>query len=485
MLEQLFRKKDFNQIIEESSRGDGLKRNLSATNLVSLGVGAIVGVGIFVVTGKAAANFAGPALTISFFISALACVMAGLCYAEFASMIPVSGSVYAYSYTTVGEFPAWFMGWILILEYLLACASVSVGWSEYVVNLLNDINIRIPEHLIQSPIDYTTEQGWHLTGALFNFPAVAIVVLLTSFLLGGIKQSAWINNVIVFIKVGVILLFIGFGLSYIDFANWSPYIPDPDPNEFGKYGWGGILRGAAVVFYAYLGFDALSTAAQEAKDPQKDMPKGILYSLGICTLLYIAVTAVLTGIINYKYLNVAAPIAAAIDQTGDGLAWLGPFIKIGAIAGLSSVILVMMLGQSRIYYAIAKDGLLPSYFGQTNKKTGIPKRATIFAGIVTVIVAAFVPMQVMTDLVSIGTLLAFAMVCITIVILRKTSPDLKRPFKVPFSPFIPLLGAFICFLQMISLPMDAWIRLICWSVIGIVIYFVYGRKNSFLHKNKQ
>lgn len=486
MLEQLFRKKNLDRMLAESAnlKADGMKRHLTATNLVTLGVGAIVGVGIFVVTGKAAANFAGPALTISFIISALACVMAGLCYAEFASMIPVAGSVYAYSYTTIGEFPAWFIGWILILEYLLACASVAVGWSEYVVNLLNDINIHIPDHLLQSPFGYTPEAGWHMTGALFNFPAVAIIALLTSFLLGGIKQSAWVNNVVVIIKVGVILLFVGFGLSYIDISNWDPYIPPADPNDFGKYGWGGILRGAAVVFYAYLGFDALSTAAQEAKDPQRDMPKGILYSLGICTILYIAVTAVLTGILNYKFLDVSAPIAAAIDHTGDGLAWLSPFIKIGAIAGLSSVILVMMLGQSRIYYAISKDGLLPSYLGQISKKTGIPKRATIFSGAITIIIAALVPMQVMTDLVSIGTLLAFAMVCITIMILRKTRPDIKRPFKVPFSPFIPLLGAFICFLQMVSLPADAWIRLVCWSLVGIFIYFIYGKKNSLLNKEK-
>lgn len=481
MIKQLFRKKSIDKYISESDRADGLKRNLSATNLVALGVGAIVGVGIFVVTGKAAANFAGPALTISFVISALACVMAGLCYAEFASMIPVAGSVYAYSYTTIGEFPAWFVGWILILEYLLACASVSVGWSEYVVNFLTDINIHLPEHLIRAPFEYSTAEGWHMTGALFNFPAVAVVILITSLLLGGIKQSAWINNIIVIIKVAVILLFIGFGLSYIDTANWSPYIPEADPNEFGKYGWGGILRGAAVVFYAYLGFDALSTAAQEAKNPQKDMPRGILYSLAICTILYIAVTAVLTGIVNYSELNVSAPIAVGIDKAGEGLAWLSPLIKIGAIAGLSSVILVMMLGQSRIYYSISKDGLLPSFFSRINQKSGTPQRAVLFAGVITAVVAALVPMEVMTDLVSIGTLLAFSIVCVTIVILRKTRPDLKRPFKVPFSPVIPLLGAAICVLQMLALPMAAWLRLAIWSALGVAIYFIFSRKNSTLN----
>ena len=295
----LLRKKSISLLISESESSSGLKRNLTAFNLVTLGIGAIVGVGIFVVTGQAAAQYAGPALTISFMISAFACVLAGLCYAEFASMIPVSGSVYAYSYTTIGEFPAWFIGWILILEYLLACASVSVGWSGYMLNLLNDAGIHFPAVISQSTLAHSAEKGWYFTGALFNFPAVFIVVLLTSFLLGGVKQSAWINNLIVVIKVGVILLFIGFGLSYIDMENLTPYIPEPTSDSFGEFGWGGILRGAAVVFYAFLGFDALSTAAQEAKNPQKDMPKGILISLGICALLYIAVTTVLTGIVPY------------------------------------------------------------------------------------------------------------------------------------------------------------------------------------------
>lgn len=482
MNNSLFRKKSISLLLSESQNSSGLQRNLTATNLVTLGIGAIVGVGIFVVTGQAAAQYAGPALTISFIISAFACVLAGLCYAEFAAMIPVSGSVYAYSYTTIGEFPAWFIGWILILEYLLACASVSVGWSGYMVNLLQDLNIHIPDSINQSTLAHSAEHGWHFTGSLFNFPAVFIVVILTTMLLGGIKQSAWINNVIVVIKVGVILLFIGFGLSYIDTSNLTPYIPEANPNSFGEFGWGGILRGAAVVFYAYLGFDALSTAAQEAKNPQKDMPKGILISLGICTLLYIGVTTVLTGIVPYTDLNVDAPIAIAIDRAGEGLAWLSPFIKVGAIAGLSSVILVMMLGQSRIYYAIAHDGLLPSYFGKVSKKTRIPYRATLLAGSATALIAALLPLDVLAELVSIGTLFAFAIVCITIVILRKTQPDLKRPFKTPLSPFLPLLGAAICILQMLALPLNSWLRLAGWSVIGIIIYFVYGRKHSKLNQ---
>ena len=482
MFEQLFKKKDIGLILREAEgKNDGLRRNLSAANLVTLGIGAIVGTGIFVITGTAAANYAGPGLTISFLISALGCVMAGLCYAEFAAMIPVAGSVYSYSYTTMGEILAWFIGWILILEYLFACSSVAVGWSGYMMSLCEGWGIHIPWHLSYATFDHT-EEGWVMTGSLFNFPAVFIVALVTSLLIGGIKQSAFINNVIVVIKVGVILLFIGFGLSYIDLGNWSPYVPQ-NTGEFGNFGWSGILRGAGVVFYAYLGFDALSTAAQEAKNPQKDMPKGILISLLVCAVLYIAVTAVLTGIVNYKELDVAAPIALAIDRTGAGLAWLSPFVKLGAIAGLSSVILVMMLGQSRIYYAISKDGLLPRFFSKVHPKHGVPHNATIFACIVTGLFAGLFPLNVLSELVSIGTLMAFTVVCISIVVLRKTQPQLKRPFKTPFVPFIPLLGAAICLMQMIALPISTWVRLIVWSVIGFIIYFCYGIKHSKLNKN--
>lgn len=482
MFEQLFKKKDIGLILHEAEgKNDGLRRNLSAANLVTLGIGAIVGTGIFVITGTAAANYAGPGLTISFLISALGCVMAGLCYAEFAAMIPVAGSVYSYSYTTMGEILAWFIGWILILEYLFACSSVAVGWSGYMMSLCEGWGVHIPWHLSYATFDHT-EEGWVMTGSLFNFPAVFIVALVTSLLIGGIKQSAFINNVIVVIKVGVILLFIGFGLSYIDLGNWSPYVPQ-NTGEFGNFGWSGILRGAGVVFYAYLGFDALSTAAQEAKNPQKDMPKGILISLLVCAVLYIAVTAVLTGIVNYKELDVAAPIALAIDRTGVGLAWLSPFVKLGAIAGLSSVILVMMLGQSRIYYAISKDGLLPRFFSKVHPKHGVPHNATIFACIVTGLFAGLFPLNVLSELVSIGTLMAFTVVCISIVVLRKTQPQLKRPFKTPFVPFIPLLGAAICLMQMIALPISTWVRLIVWSIIGFIIYFSYGIKHSKLNKN--
>jgi len=483
MLNRLLKRKDLAAMIEEAENtNSGLKRSLTATQLVSLGIGAIVGTGIFVITGQAAAQYAGPALTISFVISALGCIFAGLCYAEFAAMIPVAGSVYSYTYATMGEFLAWFIGWDLILEYLFACSTVAVGWSGYMQNLLHGWGIDLPYHLTQSTLEYINDQ-WVLTGSIVNFPAVCIVAIITALLLGGIRQSAWVNNVIVFIKVAVILLFIGCGLSYIDTSNWTPYIPE-NTGEFGHFGFSGILRGAAVVFFAYLGFDALSTTAQETKNPQRDMPRGILISLAICALLYVAVTAVLTGIVRYDQLNVDAPVALAIDHAGTGLKWMSPLIKLGAIAGISSVILVMMMGQTRIYYAISKDGLLPSVFSKISAKRSIPHNATIFAGIVTGAVAGIFPLSALSELVSIGTLMAFAIVCISIMVLRRTHPDLKRPFKVPFVWFIPALGAFFCFIQMAALPWPTWVRLILWTIIGFVIYFTYGIKKSKLNLPK-
>ncbi len=483
LFQNLFRKKDIATILSEAeSTKSGLKRSLTASNLVMLGIGAIIGTGIFVITGQAAAQYAGPALTISFVISALGCVFAGFCYAEFAAMMPVSGSVYSYSYLTIGEFLAWFIGWTLILEYLFACSTVSVGWSGYMQSLLHGWGVDIPYHLTQPTFDHVNGE-WIMTGSLFNFPAICIVAIITMILLGGIQQSAWVNNIIVAIKVTVILMFIGFGLSYIDTSNWVPYIPE-NTGQWGHFGFTGILRGSAIVFFAYLGFDALSTAAQETRNPQRDMPKGILISLAICALLYVAVTAVLTGIVKYDKLNVDAPIALAIDQVGAGLAWMSPLIKLGAIAGISSVVLVMMMGQSRIYYAISKDGLLPSLFAKIRLKRGVPQNATIFAGIATAAIAGLFPLSVLSELVSIGTLLAFAIVCISVMVLRITHPELNRPFKVPFVWVIPSLGAIFCFIQMMSLPWATWLRLILWSLAGIIIYFAYGKWHSHLGKKK-
>jgi APA family basic amino acid/polyamine antiporter len=477
---QLFRIKPINQLLAEAnSDGHGLKKALSRTSLVTLGIGAIIGTGIFVLTGTVAANYAGPALVLSFLISAAGCVFAGLCYAEFASMIPISGSAYTYAYSTLGEFVAWIIGWDLILEYLFASSTVAVGWSGYMVSFLHDYNINIPSQLCSAPFDFIKGQGWVLTGSIINFPAVFIIILLSTLLVIGIKESAGFNSVIVAVKVIVILLFIGFGLSYIDTSNWKPFIP-PNAGEFGKFGFSGVLRGAAVIFFAYIGFDAVSTAAQEAKNPQRDMPIGILGSLLICTLLYVLVSGVLTGIVPYSDLNVPAPLAMAINETGNALMWLRPLIKIGAIAGLSSVILVMLMGQPRIFFTMANDGLLPKSFAKVHTKFRTPHVTTILTGIVACFIAGLLPINILSELVSIGTLLAFTIVCISVIILRKKRPDVPRPFRTPWVPWVPIAGAVICLLQMVSLPWETWERLLIWMTIGLAIYFLYSRKNSKL-----
>jgi APA family basic amino acid/polyamine antiporter len=484
MSSRLFATKSLQKLISDvDSAEHGLKRTLTRTHLIALGIGAIIGTGIFVLTGTAAANHAGPGLVISFIISALGCGFAGLCYAEFASMIPIAGSAYTYSYATLGEFIAWIIGWDLILEYLFGAATVAVGWSGYVTSFLSDFGIKIPSSIADAPLKYSEQGGWELTGAIINFPAVFIIVIMTALLVVGIKESARFNNFIVIAKIIVILLFIGFGLSYIDTANYSPFIPD-NTGDFGKFGWSGIFAGAGVIFFAYIGFDAVSTAAQEAVNPQKDMPAGILVSLIVCTILYIVVSLVLTGIVNYKELNVPAPIALAISKSGNNLMWLSKPIKIGAIAGLSSVVLVMLMSQPRIFYTMAKDGLLPKKFAVVHSKFKTPYLTTILTGAVAATVAGLFPIGILGELVSIGTLLAFVIVCAGIIILRKTRPDIERPFKTPLVPLVPILGILICLSQMIALPVDTWLRLIIWMAIGIIIYFTYGINNSkILDKN--
>ena len=371
-------KKSLKMLMSEASdEHSGLKRTLTRWNLVLLGVGAIIGAGIFVLTGQAAASYAGPAVILSFVIAGIACAFAGLCYAEFASMIPIAGSAYTYAYATLGEFIAWIIGWDLILEYLFAASTVAVGWSGYVVSLLKDFGIIVPAHLSGAPLAFdTATHAWTSTGALINFPAMLIIGLMSTFLVIGIRESANINNAIVVVKVLVILLFIGFGASYVDTANWHPFIPE-NTGTTGQYGWSGIFRAAGVIFFAYIGFDAVSTAAQEAKNPQKDMPWGILGSLVACTIIYILVGLVMTGMVNFKLLNDPAPVAVAVDAAGDGLKWLRFPIKIGAIAGLSSVILVMLMGQPRIFFSMAKDGLLPPAFAKVHPKYKTPYISTI------------------------------------------------------------------------------------------------------------
>lgn len=483
MFKDLFIRKTLAELeIQADSNHNALKRHLTALNLTLLGVGCVIGAGIFVLTGTAAATHAGPAVALSFVISAFGCLLAGLCYAEFSSMIPVSGSAYTYGYATMGEFIAWIIGWDLILEYLFGSATVAVGWSGYVTSFLADFGIIIPASMSQSPFVFDAT-GWHMSGAIINFPAVFIIALMATLLVIGIKESARFNNIIVMIKVVVILLFIGFGISHINTANWHPFVPAATPD--GHFGWWGVVTGAAVVFFAYVGFDAVSTTSQEAINPKRDVPRGILFSLLICTILYIAVSLVLTGIVSYKELNVAAPIALAIDRAGASLVWLRPIIKIGAIAGLSSVVLVLLLGQTRVFFTMASDGLLWKSFSRTHNKFKTPHITTIVTGCFAAFFAGFFPIGLLGEMVSIGTLLAFVIVSVGIIILRKAEPDAVRAFKTPFVPFVPILGAIVCLLQMVSLPKDTWIRLIAWMLIGFVIYFTYGRKHSHARQNRK
>lgn len=465
-----------------------LKRSLTATNLTLLGVGAIIGAGIFVLTGTAAAQHAGPAIVISFMIAGLGCAFAGLCYAEFASMIPIAGSAYTYGYATLGELLAWIIGWDLILEYLFAASTVAVGWSGYFVQFLSDIGITLPEAFVNAPFAVEGTHTLVRTGAIMNLPAVLLVLLMTALLVVGIKESARLNNLIVYVKVGIVLLVIAFGFFYVDSANWSPFIPpaltDPETGAVipGKFGWSGIFAGAGVIFFAYIGFDAVSTAAQEAKNPQRDLPIGILASLTICTILYILMALVMTGMVPYPQLDVAEPVYVALDAAGPSLAWLKYATSIGAIAGLASVVLVMLMGQPRIFYAMSRDGLLPPVFGRVHPVFKTPWLATLITGLLASFFAGLFPIGILGHLVSIGTLFAFMIVCAGILVLRYRRPELERPFRTPFVPFVPLGGIIVCGYLMYSLPADTWARLGVWMVLGLVIYFVYGKSHSKLGK---
>jgi len=470
---------DAGEPVEGSLQGEAtLKRSLTATQLVMLGIGAVIGAGIFVLSGHAAAEHAGPAIVISFIIAGFACALAGLCYAEFAAMLPVSGSAYSYSYATLGEFVAWFIGWNLVLEYMFAASTVAVGWSGYLNSFLGYFNMALPASLAAAPLN-VVEGSIVYTGGLINLPAVFIVAALSGLCYVGITQSAIVNSVIVAIKVVVIVLFVAFAAKYVNPDNWVPFIPENQGP--GRYGIDGIIRGASVVFFAYIGFDAVSTAAGEAKNPQRDMPIGILGSLVICTIIYIIVALVLTGLLPYPQLSTPKPVATALEAY-PSLTWLKLIVEVGAIAGLSSVILVMLMGQPRIFYSMAQDGLLPKVFAKVHPKFQTPYMGTIYVGVFACLLAGFLPIGLLGELVSMGTLLAFATVSIGVLVLRKSRPDLPRPFRVPAASIICPLGAAACLYLFWKPFSEHWPLMTGWTVIGLLIYFFYGYRNSKVRK---
>ena len=462
---QLFRRKPAAALMAEAeSRSGGLKRALGALDLTLLGIGAIVGAGIFVLTGVAAAKYAGPAIVLSFVVSGFACAMAALCYAEFAAMIPVAGSAYSYSYATMGELVGWIIGWDLVLEYAVGAAAVAVGWSGYLTVILHGLGIHLPVAITNAP--------GSVPGAIINLPALLIVMLITYVLFIGISESARINSIIVGVKLVVIGAVIVVGAFFVRPANWSPFAP---------MGWPGVMKGAAVIFFAYIGFDAVSTAAEEVVEPNRDLPLGILGSLFVCTLLYILVAAVLTGMVPARSIDVNAPLASAFVLRG--MHALSGFISLGAVAGLTSVLLVLMLGQSRVFFAVSRDGLLPPAFSRIHPKYRTPYIPTTLTGIAVGITAALLPIQEIAELTNIGTLFAFVLVCFGVWILRRVEPDLKRPFRTPLVPLVPILGVVFCVYLMASLPVVTWIRFFVWLVIGLVIYFSYGRFHSRVQGN--
>lgn len=442
-----------------------MKRVLGTFELTMLGIGCIVGTGIFVITGIAAANFAGPALVVSFIIAAIACGCAALCYSEFAAMVPVAGSAYTYGYVALGEFWAWVIGWDLVLEYTLALSTVAIGWSSYFTNILTNLGLTLPQAFIMSPEE----------GGMINVPAMAIIWIITLINIKGITQSSFVNNVIVVIKLAVVALFIGLGVSHVDAANWTPFMP---------YGWSGVFTGASIIFFAYIGFDAVSTAAEEVKNPQKDLPRGIICSLIICTILYIIVSAILTGMVPYlDFKNTAAPVAFALQSVGYG--WGAAAVSVGAICGITSVLLVMCLGQSRILFVMSRDGLLPKFFGRINAKTKTPVRSSLLVAVISSVLAGVVPINVVAEMVNIGTLAAFIIVSASVIVLRKKAPDRIRPFRCPFVPVVPALAIIFCGILVIMLPTITQIRFVVWLAVGLAIYFGYGYQHSIITQVKK
>ncbi len=481
----LFIKKPLEQLMTQSSDSTtGLKRTLGAGNLIALGIGAIIGAGLFVRTAAAAGEAAGPAVVISFLIAAVGCAFAGLCYAEFASMIPIAGSAYAYAYVTMGEFLAWVIGWALVLEYALASATVSIAWSEYLNNLLGGA---IPYELCHSPF----ETGLNGVTGIVNLPALFILVILTLVLIKGTQESARLNAVIVFVKVAIVLIFIVIGWGFINEANYTPFtIPQssPDHEDWKRFGWGGVLGGAGIVFFAFIGFDAVSTAAQEAKNPKRDMPIGILGSLVVCTILYVLFSHVLTGVANWQDFKTAgkeASVAFAIKTYMPGYEWLGTLMTVAILAGFSSVILVMLMGQSRVFYSMSKDGLVPKVFSELHPKFRTPFKSNLLLLIFVGLFAGFIPGSIAGDLTSFGTLFAFVLVCAGIWVLRVKNPTAVRPFKTPLVPLVPILGIVVCSAMIYSLGNETLLSALAWMIVGLFIYFLYSKKNSILRKESQ
>lgn len=478
----LFKKKSITALrAEATDKEHALKRTLTGLNLTSVGIGAIIGAGFFVLTGLAAAEHAGPAVVISYAIAALICMFAAFCYAEFASLIPIAGSAYSYAYATMGEIVAWTIAWGNTLYLLFSAATVGVGWSGYLQSLLRDFGIHIPEFLSSSPLAYKAAQGWYFTGSLINLPAVIIVALIGWTVAVGVKKASLMTNVMVAIKLGAIVIFAVCGLAFMNLDNLTPFIP-ANTGTFGEFGWSGVLRGSGIVFFGFIGFETVSTMAQETKNPQRNMPIGMLGSLGVSAFVYIFVSAVLLSIVGYKNLSVPDPLAFAVNAFGPNFVWLRYLIKIAIVLSLSSVILVMIMAQARVFYAMSMDGLLPPVFCKVHNKYKTPFFTTILVTIFVMFVVGFFPVNILGQVTSMAALLAFGIVSLGILILRYTKPDLKRPFKTPFSPFVPLCSILMCLLQMLALDPIVWVQLFAWLGIGYLIYFFYSHRNSLLRK---
>jgi APA family basic amino acid/polyamine antiporter len=480
VLERLLAVRSVDSIVRDLEQSPPLNRVLTAKSLTAIGLGSTIGTGIFILTGTVAANHAGPALTLALLIAAVGSAFAAICYAEFAAMIPVSGSAYTYSYATLGEAVAWLIGWNLALEYMMSASAVAVGWSEYVVNLLADFGVHFPSVFTNAPFDKTDDGTLGFTGAIVNLPAVLIVLALGWVCYVGVRESSLANTIMVFVKVGVIVIFVLAGLAFVDTSNWTPYIP-PNTGKFGEFGWSGVLQGAGIIFFSYIGFDTACTTAREARNPQRDVPLGILGALLISALLYVAMAAVMTGMVPYPQLDSAAPVAVALDVHPE-LAWLKGFVVLGAIAGMTSVVLMSLLGQPRVLLAMAADGLLPPAISKVHPRYRTPHVATAWTVLLAALIAGLFPLNVLGELISIGILFAFTVVCIGVLVLRYSRPDLHRPFRVPFAPVTCVLGAIICGGMTYFLPTDTWWRLGIWTLIGFSIYALYGYRHSRLRE---